>query len=300
MSVNFIIAAPPYSPRSGGIMVLHELCTALNKLNYKAGVVFITEGSQAGQNFKFGFSNEASLLDPNGLYHDFFSNKTSEEISNIFQNACVIYPDIIKGNPLSGKSFATYVLGKPAFPIVSDFILSYSKIYIENSDFILHKPFLSEHMHDRDSSHWSQRNLSLTYIGKGAGYTDCSVIPGTVLIERDWPKDKQQLATLLRNCKYFFSWDCVSATNVDALLCGAVPVLMHDLQIPRNILNDAEYGPYPPIQYEPGMDFTSQPNNSVEIDAHIANFKIKFHEHFSSWTNNVASFAKLILAKHMN
>jgi hypothetical protein len=53
-------------------MVLHELCTALNQLGYKAGLSIITEGSQSNQNFKFGFTLDtdealriaSDLLDP--------------------------------------------------------------------------------------------------------------------------------------------------------------------------------------------------------------------------------------------
>ena len=44
---DFLIAAPAYSSRSGGIMVLHELCTALNRLGYRAGMLLIVEGSQS-------------------------------------------------------------------------------------------------------------------------------------------------------------------------------------------------------------------------------------------------------------
>jgi hypothetical protein len=31
---------------------------------------------------------------------------------------------------------------------------------------------------------------------------------------------------LLRHTRYFFTWDVVTQTNIDALLCGAIPVVM--------------------------------------------------------------------------
>jgi hypothetical protein len=41
----FVIVAPPYSARSGGIMVLHDLCEALNRCGYRAGMVLLQWGS---------------------------------------------------------------------------------------------------------------------------------------------------------------------------------------------------------------------------------------------------------------
>jgi hypothetical protein len=291
---EFIIVAPAYSARSGGIMVLHELCTALNLLKYRAGLILITEGSQKNQDFKFGYSNLPELQDPNGIYYDFTTGKTETEIHEFINNSCIIYPDIIKGNPLNSQKFATYVLGKPLYPIESDFIISFSKIYIEQSDFILFKPFISEWMHARETMHWSERKLCLTYIGKGYQYAQCELIPGSVLIERDWPKDKRQLAELLRNCKYFFSWDSISATNTDAILCGAVPVLMQDKQIPRGEIDLTELGPLPHVNYFQGMEHIKHPNQD-QIDAEMTAHQNAASEYLSTWLNRVSALAKVIV-----
>jgi len=284
--MNFIVAAPPYTSRSGGVMVLHELCTALNKLGCKAGLAVITEGSQENQNFKFGFTSKSEFLDDCGQYYDYFTNRNLSDINNFINNSCVIYPDIIKGNPLNGNKFATYVLGKPLYEIISDYIIAFSSIYLENSNMVLFKPFVSEWMHDRNTLHWSQRNLSLTYFGKGPSYSECFLLDGTVLIERDWPRDKRQLAELLRNCKYFYTWDSISATNVDALLCGAVPVFMQDKQINFNELNSGELGAFPSIKY----DFISKKLDSVETDlveVDLMNMKTAVQKYQSNWLNQV-------------
>jgi hypothetical protein len=275
-------------------MVLHELCTALNAIGRQTGIVFMTEGSQEFQNFKFGYSADSSLYDPLGLYHDFFSFRNPQEISDYVHNSVVIYPDIVRGNPLGARRYATFVLGFPKFKIESEFIISYAKNYIPNHDCILHKPFVSEHMHSRETMHWSQRSLSLTYFGKGPGYADCSLVPGTVLIERDWPRDKHQLALLLRQCKYFFSWDSLSATNIDAVICGAVPILMQDKQLPRQIVNSLEMGALPPLSYTPGMDLRSTPPQVAEIDAAMNKIVAKIEEYCASWQAQVGTFVELI------
>ncbi len=278
-------------------MVLHELCTALNAINKKAGIIFITEGSQDLQNFKFGYSESKNLYDPNGMYYDYFTGRTNQEINDYIHDSVVIYPDIIRGNPLNARRCATYVLGFPKFEIKSDFIISYAKNYISNPDSILYKPFISEYMHSRETPHWSQRNLSLTYFGKGPAYADCTLVPGTVLIERDWPRDKQQLALLLRQCKYFFSWDSLSATNIDAVLCGAVPILMQDKQLPRSVIDSLESGPLPTISYSPGMDTRSTPVNVAAIDTSMRNIVENLEKFKDSWQTQVINFCKQIECK---
>jgi hypothetical protein len=288
--INFIIVAPPYTARSGGVMILHELCTALNNLGYNAGLAIITEGSQANQNFKFGFSAALEFLDEFGKYFDYFTNKSQQEIDNYIKNACVIYPDIIKGNPLNGAVYATYVLGKPLYEIISKYIISYSKIYHPYPNMVLYKPFLNKWVNDVGATHWSERKLNLTYIGKGEGYARCFLLDGTVLIERDWPKDKRQLAELLRNCKYFFSWDSITATVTDAVLCGAVPVLLQESQISFSEINSGELGSLPDIKFN--FDTGKAEYNSIfEIDIYLENIKKNIFKYQENWLSQVEFLA---------
>jgi len=271
-------------------MVLHELCTALNQLGYKAGLSIITEGSQSNQNFKFGFTSNVEFLDGSGQYYDYFTGKNINEINSFINNSCVIYPDIVKGNPLQGKIFATYVLGKPLYEIVSDYVIGFSKIYIEDPNMVLFKPFVSEWMNDHNTLHWSQRKLNLTYFGKGTGYANCFLIDGSVLIERDWPRDKRQLAELLRNCKYFFSWDSITATVTDAVLCGAVPILLQEKQIDWVEINQSELGSLPKIKFNFNNNQVESDSECV-IDTVLKNMKEKVFELENNWKNQVEQLA---------
>ena len=283
MSLNFLIVAPPYSTKSGGIMVLHDLCTALNTINHKAGIIFITSGSQDKQDFSFGYSNERSLHDPEGTYYDFISGKSTEEVSDFVKNACIIYPDIIHGNPIGSQYFATYVLGVPNKPIDPGYIISYFGFFVKNPNYILCKPFLSPYIHDKETIHWSQRTLNLSYIGKATEKIGSIPVPGTVLVERNWPADKMQLGILLKTCKYFFTWDNLSATNFDAVLCGALPIIMNDSYLPNDLINQSEFGEFPKINYNTSMDLRSTPTNISEIDFTLGQMKNKIHQHNESW-----------------
>lgn len=185
----------------------------------------------------------------------------------------------------------------PKFDIVSSYVIRFSKLYIEKHDFTLHKSFIDPFMNDENTMHWSKRELSLTYIGKGKEFLECYTIPGTVLIERDWPKTKKELSLLLRNCKYFYSWDCVSATNSDAVLCGAVPVLMHDKQIPRKLLNSGEYGELPIFQnLEFPLKSISDPEQ-ITVDQMVSSYKSKIYDYHQTWANRVSDFALDVINK---
>jgi hypothetical protein len=283
MTLNFIVVAPPHSTRSGGVMVLHDLCTALNKLNYKSGIIFIAGGGQDNQDYTFGYSAEKSLFDPDGEYYDFITGRSSDEIDDFVKNAFIIYPDIVFGNPIGSKYYATYVLGIPKRAIESKFIITYFNFFVEKSNYTLCKPFLSSFMNEQGTSHWSQRSLSLTYIGKGSEKKENFPVPGSILIQRNWPSDKRQLGILLKNCKYFFTWDNLSATNYDAVICGALPVLMDDNYLPNDLVNKSEFGKFPQINYNESMDLRSTPSNITEIDSVLIDMKIKIHRYNDTW-----------------
>lgn len=290
---KFIIVAQPYSVRSGGVMVLHDLCEALNRNGYEAGIVFMHGGNATEQNFQYALSNDAALYRKNGNYH-FYVDEA--EARDVFQNGTVIYPDLILGNPLGAKRTVRYILNFNSLSFSGDFVLSYSKVYSEYSNFVLAKPFHHSCFTDVGALPWSKRTLDLTYIGKGSGFIDCHRIENTILVERDYPRDKEQLALLLRQCRFFFTWDCVSATNYDAVMCGAIPILLHDKQINRQDINKMEVGAFPTtsfasIQELPnGLQFDEQ-----QIDADVMAFKNSYFHLINSWDESVKHFAEYYL-----
>lgn len=293
-SDKFIIVSPPYSERSGGIMILHDLCEALNRGGYKAGIVFLHGGNAAEQNFQYAFSNDPDLYRLNGNYHYF---KDESEVHEIISNGTVIYPDLITKNPLGARNTVRYILNFNSFEFPGDFILSYSKIYSNYTDFVLSKPFHHPSFTDIGTAVWSRRTLDLTYIGKGTSFTQCHLIDNTILVERDYPRDKEQLALLLRQCRFFYTWDCVSATNLDAMMCGAIPVLLHDKQIPRQNINQMEVGAFPRISFSSieelpgGLGYCEK-----EIDADVVAFKKSYQNLIDDWDASVQYFAKYYLS----
>lgn len=290
---KFIIVAPPFSVRSGGIMVLHDLCEALNRNGYQAGIVFMHGGNASEQNFQYAVSNDVNLYRPNGDYHYYIDEA---EARDVLVSGTVIYPDLIIGNPLGAKNTVRYILNSNSSSFSGDFVLSYSKIYSKYSNFVLAKPFHDACFTDAGTLPWTKRTLDLTYIGKGASFTNCHRIENTILVERDYPRDKEQLALLLRQCRFFFTWDCVSATNFDAVICGAIPVLLHDKQINRKEINKMEAGAFPQIGFTSieelprGLKFDEQ-----QINADVIDFKNGYFDLINTWDVSVKLFAEYYL-----
>jgi hypothetical protein len=285
--------APPYSARSGGIMVLHDLCEALNRCGYQAGMVFLHGGNAADQNYSYAVSNHPSLYRDGGSYHYY---QDEPEAYQAILSGTVVYPDLITGNPLGAKSVVRYVLNFNEADFPGDFVLGFSGIYSKYASHVLFRPFHHPAFSDHGTAHWRDRTLDLTYIGKGSSFTECHRISNTLLVERDYPRDKEQLALLLRQCRFFYTWDCVSATNIDALICGAVPVLLHDKQINRDLINQMEIGSFPrldvlSIQDLPiGLRFDER---LVESDIQI--FKANYYRLLASWDARVDAFARAYL-----
>lgn len=245
--MKFIIVAPHYTDKSSGVAILHELCDSLNKIGHLASIIFIrnTKDSTDLTN-----SNDASFYGPNLQWHQ-LNNDT--ECHEFIRDGIIIYPEIISGNPLGGKRVVRYLLNREGFigknkieASENDFILSFSKIFHDNPHAYLMKPPFNPVFNTEDSVAALDRTLDLTYVGKGRSYNDCFVVPNTLEVTRQWPSKKPELALLFKNCRFFYTWDTISQTNIDALFCGAIPVILSASPLDSlNDLNLSELGTHP-------------------------------------------------------
>jgi hypothetical protein len=148
------------------------------------------------------------------------------------EGAIVIYPEIISGNPLNAQMVVRYFLngegiikkGLKVNADLRDFILAWSELYHSKPDFVLSYDFIQNFY--AEASSLSEREIDCTYIGKGEKYLKCHVIPGTFEITRSQPAVKSEYLDLLKKTRYIYMWDSVTAVYSDAVLCGALPVMM--------------------------------------------------------------------------
>lgn len=240
---KYVIVAPYYTAKSAGIVVLHELCDSLNKLGHKAALVLMGTGKDI-------IPHDPNFYGPNLQWHPL---KDNDELNEFINDGIVIYPEIVTGNPLCGKRVVRYLLNSEGAVAQNrmqhsqeDFILSFSRLYHQSPHAYLMKLPFNPLFNSDDTVDTPERTLDLTYIGKGVNHNQCFVIRDTLEINRQWPSDKAQLALLLRNTRYFYSWDVISQTNADALFCGAIPVFMSPLPLKSyDDLSISELGAFP-------------------------------------------------------
>jgi hypothetical protein len=292
MKPKFLIASSQFIPQSGGVRVLHDLCDTLNRLGYEAGIAFYHGGNAKEQNFQWAISNYPGSYKPNMLYKQWDTSQPDREIREYLAEAIMIYPDLIIGNPLSAPRVVRYLLNRNEDSFADDFVLSFSKMYAEQFHATLFSVFSEDAIHANQSKHWSERTIDLTYIGKGDNFIETHKIPDTIILERAWPSDKQQLGILLRNSRFMFSWDCVSSTNLDAMICGCIPVLLHDRQINRIDLNKGELQNCFSISLSDLQDKNSVIYQAEQLDAELQETYQRYRYYLDSWDLRVQQFVE--------
>lgn len=243
--LHFIIVAPSYTQNSAGIMVLHELTDCLVTLGYKASLLLMTGTG-------YLVSESPDHFGPNLKRTPLPEAGQREIVNNIINEGIVIYPEIVSGNPLRAPRVVRYFLNKDglisgvkSYAQAKDFCLAYYKSFKPNANDLLCLPITSECFNDLNTKSAMERNYDVTYIGKGHQYSAVFIVTGTTEVTRNWPVSKTELAALLKGARYFYSWDTVSSTNIDALRCGAIPVFLQWNQISKEEIDKDEYGPYP-------------------------------------------------------
>jgi hypothetical protein len=193
--------------------MLHFLCSQLNALGHKATVYIYS----AEQVTNFG----------NPIGHD--------------PEAVVIYPEVVTNNPLNAKKVVRYLLNKEAAidgkPIdwgINDFPMAYSKLY-KDCDTLFYPIIDTEISVNRNEP----REYNSYYVGKGNKYAICPPLPGCkeVLINNSI----NEFVNILNKSRIFFTYDTLSSSNIDAVLCGAMPYFL--LKPPKELKN-AEYGKF--------------------------------------------------------
>ncbi len=232
--MKFIIAARAYNHKSNGCVALHRLADMLNRTGHTAHVLFF-EGH--GSETQWYYSTNQELYCPEFKY--IHLNASNLDAKALISDAIVVYPEIISGNPLNSGRVVRYYLngegiikkGVMVNPSPHDFVLSWSEIYHERPHFILDYE-LGDPV-DHEQAGLVSRVLDCTYIGKGEKYLKCHVIPGTTEITRTHPAEKLDYINLVRRTRFIYLWDSVSAVFGDAVLYGALPVMMTYLPFGR-------------------------------------------------------------------
>lgn len=201
--MKFTIAVPTYTDKSGGHWYCHYLCHALNEIGHTATISFY----EPPYRINFDWNTP--------LGHD--------------PEAIVIYPEGCRGNYLNAKKIVRYLLapedffkGTPIQWLPTDFKLAFSKTYAKDCDSLFYPICDLDKFIPTDKP----KKFNSFYVGKGHLRQQCQPLKDCIEIMRNWPQKKEELAKILQLTNIFFTYDEMSAINIDAALCGAMPYFL--------------------------------------------------------------------------
>jgi hypothetical protein len=294
---KIIVVAPPFNPTSAGCVVLHELCDALNQIGHECHIVINVGDQFIPTNEDQYFSTDSKRV--------LFGDNPISECEQIINEGIVVYPEVIIGNPLNAANVVRYVLYFDGAHMQqkmahsdNDFIITYTNSYIEKYHDVLFFPIINNLFNEVNSPAKGARNFDVTYTDNRKEKNNIYIIDNTIHINKQWPENKSQLANILKCTRYFYSWTDMSSTNVDALLCGAIPILIEPDPVKLNYLENLETGPFPYFigRIIDGKIFVWQ---DPDFDAKKNAFIVSLYSFKENWLSNVSStFSKI--TKHFN
>lgn len=212
MSLAFFVAAPRPRHSSAGITVLHHLIEDLRAQGHAATWV--------------PFSRKDGL----DVFHEGIPSEAKSP------NAIVIYPEIVTGNPMAAVNVVRYYLnqegavhGNAVSASTQEFNLAYAPEFHPAPHGVLTRLVNLPEPEPWDADEFEDRTACATFIGKGNRYNECFIVPDSMEITLFDPPTKDELFAVLRHVKLLYTWDSVSALNLEAILLGAIPVLLSAL-----------------------------------------------------------------------
>ena len=212
---KFVIYTYDYNPGVGGIKVMHKLCDMLNANGFEAYLMPI------------------HIRDDFYTCSDYNTPLITQEILDDLDNAVIIYPEGIQGNPLNAKNVTRWILG----PFDPQAAKTYSK-----SDLVYWYMdyYYNDYLGQRDnqlfiSEFHSERFTNVGYERTGSCYTIRKANPTTLIHPEDSifipfnaAGDLIGLAELFNRTERFYCYDNYTFLFTQAAMCGCISVIIPD------------------------------------------------------------------------
>jgi hypothetical protein len=205
---RFVIAAPDYTEIHGGVVALHRLCDRLNAVGCEAFIEPLGEAI--------------------GITHPHWRSPLWR--GRNLDDAVVVYPEIVTGNPLGARRVVRWLLNRPAWFTGSpmdehpdDLVITFDQ-QIAPGYHELRLPLI-------DPNRFFPKDVpgrgALLWIGKGELPADFDRSE-TTLVTGTWPAPRAQLAARLRSADVLYTCDWLTSVIGEALMCGTPVVLVGD------------------------------------------------------------------------
>jgi len=217
-----IFATSRYRTNSGGVKVLYELSSQLNKHGHESCVYFRKRQTPIE---RYNIRNLEFVLD------------------KIKQGAWVIYPSIAKGNPLKAKNVIRYALGVRMY-------LRNKKTYGENEITFAYNSYISKgvgnypilttpHINlDICKDYGMARKGSCFFVHKGRDVPRRPELERIEIINTT----SEQLYGICNSSEVFYTYDDMTSCVEEARLCGCPVVLLKENSDKLEFLSENKYG----------------------------------------------------------
>lgn len=203
--MRFLVTAPNYANNSAGTRVMHRLCHFLNETGHSAKMA-------------------CTIVNPEW-------NTPMVQADDLFD--VVIYPEVVRGNPLNALRVVRYVLNIPGklggmteyeenemvWYYTKDLKYHAQKAASGREVYHMCLPVIERELFNTEGC--SDRPTDAVYIGKGT--EEYAVTPhpaNAVEITKKWPDRRGALADLLKSTHTLYSYDNYTMLLYEAHLCG--------------------------------------------------------------------------------
>ena len=302
MKKKFLIFAPSYNEISGGIVVLHKLCSILNELGYESYLhPYIYSYELNRKNIKDFLINFIKWSVKESLRR----YKTNPAFNTpLFKGSVenkddwvVIYPEVVFGNPLKAKNVVRWLLHQPGFheghiyygqnelyfkfnSAIVDFKFPHS-VTSQSELKVIHYPL----EHYNDIGVLSERSGTAYCLRKGKNKQIQHDLTDSILIDG---KTHAEVASIFKRVKTFVSYDTYTAYSIFAVLCGCDSVV-----IPDKGVTEEEWYPNPTDRYGLAYGFENidkARETSTLVKGHINNEERKVKIEVESFVSEVSNY----------
>jgi hypothetical protein len=296
--MKIIVFSPSYNEKSGGVVVLHKLCSLINEMDgFEASMVpyFSDRVSDSLNPIKKYLSPVKSYLYSKlktYITNPYFDTPIFKGSLANLDDYLVIYPETTFGNPLKAKNVVRWLLHQPGFH-TKDIFYGSGELYFKFNSAIddFHYPGSSLSQKELKVVHYptgiyncdnveKERTGDCYAVRKGIGKSFVHDVKNAVIIDG---KSHLDIACIFKKSKRFISYDTYTAYSIFAVLCGCESVVVPDKGVSKD-----EWYPNEKDRY--GIAYGLTVNEKI-ISLETAHL-VKQHvlEEENSSTDNVASF----------
>jgi hypothetical protein len=242
---EFIVYAPDFNESVGGHIALHLLCDGLNKHGFRTAIWPMKPSGIKLNEWRSVRCHLGYYLKLHGFR--FRRGPFRSPIANRrdIQNAVVIYPEVVSGNPLGAPKVVRWFLHKPGYHTGE---INYGKGEIY---FFYNAAFNDESINPDTTNHLRLTYINPTYqrtnfgartkscylVRKGRGRTLDKHPPDAILVDN---LSHVETAMVFNQAEYLYCYDPYTFYTKYAAICGCVPII-----IPEDGVSKEQWQPSP-------------------------------------------------------